>query len=74
MSVNSRRKATNIIGQKKPFYRQRFPEPNYAMKETVDIGILVTSRNGDRKIMQSIRITSRSPSKIRKWNQFSRFR
>ena len=51
MSVNSRRKATNIIGQKKPFYRQRFPEPNYAMKETVDIGILVTSRNGDRKIM-----------------------
>ena len=27
-------------------------------KETVDIGILVTSRNGDRKIMQSIRITS----------------
>ena len=30
-------------------------------KETVDIDILVTSRNGDRKIMQSIRITSRSP-------------
>ena len=28
-------------------------------KETVDIDILVTSRNGDRKIMQSIRITSR---------------
>ena len=28
-------------------------------KETVDMDILVTSRNGDRKIMQSIRITSR---------------
>ena len=28
-------------------------------KETVDIDILVTSRNGDRTIMQSIRITSR---------------
>ena len=28
-------------------------------KETVDI--LVTSRNGDRKIMQSIRVTSRPP-------------
>ena len=26
-------------------------------KETVDIDILVTSRNGGRKIMQSIRIT-----------------
>ena len=39
-----------------------------------DIGILVTSRNGDRKIMQSIRIMSRSPSRIRKWNQLSRFR
>ena len=60
MSVNSRRKATKIIGQKKPFYRQRFSESNYAMKETVDIGILVTSRN-DRKIMESIRITCRSP-------------
>ena len=39
-----------------------------------DIDILVTSRNGDRKIMQSIRIMSRSPSRIRKWNQLSRFR
>ena len=38
-------------------------------KETVDIDILVISRNGDRKIMQSIRITSRSPSRIQKWNQ-----
>ena len=28
-------------------------------KETVDIDILVTSRNGDRKIMQSIRIMIR---------------
>ena len=31
-------------------------------KETVDIDILVTSRNGDRKIVQSIRIMSRIPS------------
>ena len=43
-------------------------------KETVDIDILVTSRNGYRKIMQSIRITSRPPSRIRKWNQLSQFR
>ena len=37
----------------------------FARKETVDIDILVTSRNGERKIMQSIRITSRPPSRIR---------
>ena len=43
-------------------------------KKTVDIDILVTSRNGERKIMQSIRITSRSTSRIRKWNQFTQFR
>ena len=63
MSVNSGLKATMIIGQRKAFYRQRIPEPSCARKETVDIDILVTSRNGDRKIMQSIRITSRPPSK-----------
>ena len=34
-------------------------------KETADIDILVTSGNGDRKIMQSIRITSRPPSRKR---------
>ena len=73
MSVNSRLKATKIIGQRKAFYRQRIPEPSCARKETVDIGILVTSRNGDRKITQSIRIMSRPPSKKRKWNQLSQF-
>ena len=71
MSVNSRLKATKIIGQRKTFYRQRIPESSYAREETVDIDILVTSWNGDRKIMQSIRITSRPPLRIKKWNQFS---
>ena len=47
MSVNSRLKATKIIGQRKAFYRQRIPESSCAMKETVDINILVTSKNGD---------------------------
>ena len=61
MSVNSRLKTTKIIGQRKAFYRQRIPESSCARKETVDIGILVTSRNGDRKIMQSIRMKSRPP-------------
>ena len=51
MSVNS-----NIIGQRKTLHRQRIPESSCVGKETVDIDILVTSRNGHRKIMQSIRI------------------
>ena len=62
MSVNSRLKATKIIGQRKAFYRQRIPELSCAKKETVGIDILVISSNGDRKIMQFIRITSRPPS------------
>ena len=71
MSVNSRLKATKIISQRKAFYRQRIPESSCAMKETVDIDILVTSRNGHRKIMQSFRITSRPDSRKRKWKQLS---
>ena len=69
MSVNSRLKATNIIGQREAFYRQRIPE----FRETVDIDLLLTPRNADRKIMQSVRITSRPPSRKRKWNQLSKF-
>ena len=65
--VNSRLKATKIKSQRKAFYRQRIPKSSYVRKETVDIDILVTSRDGDRKIMQSIR-TSRPLSKIRKRN------
>ena len=57
-AVNSGLKATKIIGQRKAFYRQKIPELSCARKETVDIDILVTSRNDDRKIMQSFRITS----------------
>ena len=73
MSVNFRLKVTKIISQRKAFYRQRIPESSCARKETVDIDILATSRNGDRNIMQSIRITSRPPSRKRKWNQLSQF-
>ena len=73
MSVNSRLKVTKIIGQRKAFYRQRIPEPSCARKETVDIDILVTSRNGDRKIMQYITISSRPTSRKKKWNQLSQF-
>ena len=73
MSVNSTLKVTKIIGQRREFLNQRIPERSYAKKETVDIDILVPSRNGDRKIMQFTRITSRSTSRKRKWNQLSQF-
>ena len=63
MSANSRLKATKIIGQIKTFSRQRIPESSCARKETVDIDIFVTSRNGDKKIMQSVRITSKPSSR-----------
>ena len=53
---------------------QRIPDSSCAKKEIADLDILVTSRNGDRKITQSVRITSRPPSRIRKWNQFRQFR
>ena len=74
MSANSKLKATKIIGQRKAFFRQRIPESSCARKETVVIDILVTYRNGDRKIMQSIRIKRRPSSRIRNWNQFRQFR
>ena len=73
MSFNSILKATKTIGQAKAFYRQRIPRPGCVKKETVDIDILVKSRNGDRKIMYSISITSRPPSKKRKWDQLNQF-
>ena len=54
------------MGQRKAVYKQRIPDSSCARKKIVDIDILVTSKNSERKIMQSIRITSRPSSKIRK--------
>ena len=54
MSVNSRLKDTKIIGQRKALYKQRIPESSFARKETFDVHFLVTSRDGNRKIMHSI--------------------
>ena len=51
-----------------------YTESSCAWTKTVDIDIFVTSRNGDRKIMQSIRIMSTGPLRKRKWNQLSQFR
>ena len=52
---------------------REFQSFSCARKETFDIDILVTSRNGDIKIMQTIRITSRPPSRKRKQKQLSQF-
>ena len=49
MSVNSRLNAIKIIDQRKTFYWQKIPESSWARKEIVEIDILVTSRNCDRK-------------------------
>ena len=73
MSVDYRAEATEIMGQKKTFYKQIIPESTCARKETANTDILVTSRNGDRKIMRSIRITSKASSRKKKWNQLSQF-
>ena len=63
MSVNPGLKGTKIIRQRKAFYRQIIPESSCERKKTVDIDILVTSRNRTKK--QSIRITSRPASRKR---------
>ena len=62
-----------MILQRKALYRHQISDSRRARKEIVDIDILVTFRNGDRKIMQSIRITSRTPSRVMERNQLSQF-
>ena len=59
MSVNSGLIAIWSLDQRKVFYRQTIPMFSYVTKETVDIDILVMSRNDDRKFVQSMRIMSR---------------
>ena len=44
------------------------------MKLLIKIDILITSRYGDRKIMQLIRITSGPPTRIRQWILFSQYK
>ena len=58
VSINSRLKTTQIIGQKKAFYSQIIPESGCVRKENLNLYILVASKNGDRKIIQAIRIAS----------------
>ena len=63
---DSRLKVFFIIGQKKAFNGQMGRESqSCTRKEIIDISILITSRNGDWKITQSIRITCTPPTRIR---------
>ena len=52
-----------MIGQGKAFSRQRILEPGCPKKQADDIDILVAYRDGDRNIIQAIRMTSRPPSR-----------
>ena len=56
------------------FFMHGIPEFSCAGKETADIDILVTSRNSGKEMVQSVRITSRPPLRIKKWNQLNKFR
>ena len=47
-----------VKGQRKAFGRQRITESSCTKKKTVDIYILSTTRNGERTIIQSIKISS----------------
>ena len=68
VSINSRLKTIQIIGQRKAFCGQRIPQPSCARKETADTEILITSRRkSDRKIIQPIRITCETATGMRKW-------
>ena len=60
----------------KAYKKADYNEPKDKMHLlTVDfINILIISRNIDTKIMQPIRIASESPTRIRKWDQFTQFR
>ena len=73
MSVNYGLKVTEIRCQRKAFYKQRTPESSCGRKEPVDIDILAIFRSGHRKILKSIRTTSRPASRKRMWDQLSQF-
>ena len=64
MSVNS--KAIQVIGQRKPFYWQRIPGSSCVSKETIDVDIIVASKNGNR-------IMIRPPLRI-KWDRLTQLK
>ena len=57
-------KTISIISLGKAFCRQRIPQSNCAIKDTAGKDIFTASKNGNRKIMLTIRIISGSPTQI----------
>ena len=66
MSIDSRLKVIWIIGQMKAICRKRIPESKCKRTKTVEIGILIAPRNGDRKIMLPISMRSEPAKRTRK--------
>lgn len=58
--------------QRRAFYRERIPQSSHGARKEMAV-ILIISKNGDRKIEQPVRITSRPHTRIKKWNRFSHF-
>ena len=56
------------------FHREIIPGSSCTRKENVDIQILATSLNDNRKVMQATAITTGPTTITKKWNQFSQFR
>ena len=64
----------NILKEKIESNRKKEENSRVWLCEINDIDILITSRNGYRVIMQSIRIARGLPTRIRERNQSSQFR
>ena len=62
--INYRFKNIYMINQKKKLFRQQVPESTCGRNITTDTDIL-TSWNGNRKIMQHIRITNGPSTRVR---------
>ena len=45
---------TCLLTQSETFSRQKIPQNSCARKETVDLGIPIKSRDGDKKIMENL--------------------
>ena len=65
-------KAIWIVHQNKLFYKKRPPKFSCMPKLAAKIGILIASREGNRKIMQ-FRITNTKPKGTRNKNIFRQF-
>ena len=60
----SRLQTIQIINQRKAFCSEKISQCSSPWKKTVDI--LITSRNGDRKIMHPVTVMSRPLMRIKK--------